>query len=148
MTTNTRSDPARAGHADADSRHARVARIAVGSFDLATSAVHITLATQAPDRYKHFADAAIVGFVHDGWRDIFMAHPTAWGLAIAAGEACLAILLLAGGAAARIGYVGVIAFNGLLLLFGWGFAAWSVPAICVLAWLAKREFAQADQATP
>lgn len=56
-----------------------------------------------------------------------MAHPAFWGLAVAAGELALGILLLLGGRRARIGWVGLILFQGLLVLFGWGFLLWSLP---------------------
>jgi hypothetical protein len=70
-----------------------------------------------------------------------MAHPAAWGLAVAAGEATLGALLLAGGRAALVGWVGVLTFTVLLMLFGYGFWLWSVPALAVLGSLAARDWA-------
>jgi len=77
--------------------------------------------------------------VRDGWQDVFMAHPAAFGLALAAGETVLGILLLRGGRAADVGWAGVIAFNVLLMLFGFGFWLWSLPALVVLVALARRD---------
>ena len=42
-----------------------------------------------------------------------------------AGEVTAGTLLLVGGRAARVGWVAVIAFHVLLMLFGWWVWAWS-----------------------
>jgi hypothetical protein len=66
------------------------------------------------------------------WDRIFMAAPVGWGLALSLGEAALGVLLLRGGAWAKAGWAGVIAFHLALMLFGWGFWLWSVPALAFL----------------
>ncbi len=58
-----------------------------------------------------------------------------------AGETTLGILLLLGGRCATIGWVGVIAFHVLLMLFGYGVWLWSVPALVLLVFLARRDTA-------
>ena len=63
------------------------------------------------------------------------------------GEAVLGTALLLGGTAARWGYAGVIAFHVALMLFGWGFWMWSVPALVFLVWLARRDWPLLDQPT-
>lgn len=68
-----------------------------------------------------------------------MADPRAWGLALAAGEALLGVLLLLGGRAARWGWVGVLAFHALLLGFGFGFWPYALGAGAVLGVLAVRD---------
>lgn len=47
---------------------------------------------------------------------------------------------LVGGRAARVGWVGVITFHLLLMLFGVGFFLWSVPALAVLVVAAVRDW--------
>jgi hypothetical protein len=116
------------------------ARLAVGGFFLMTGGVHLGLVAADPTVYRHFADDALLGFVRDGWSDVFMAHPTFWGLGVMALELCLGALLLAGPRAARLGWAGVIAFHALLMLFGFGFWFWSIPALVVLVHLARREW--------
>ena len=69
-----------------------------------------------------------------------MPHASFWGLCLMLGETMLGILLFLGGRWAKVGWVGVIAFNVLLVLFGWGFLLWSVPAVGVLTFLAVRDW--------
>ena len=90
-----------------------------------------------PQTYRHFADAGLFAFVRDGWQNIFMAHPTAFGLLLAAGETVLGILLLLGGRAATYGWAGVVGFHLLLMLFGFGVWLWCIPALAVLIHLAR-----------
>lgn len=40
-----------------------------------------------------------------------------------------------------VGWVGVLLFQVLLMLFGLGFWLWSLPAIAMLLWLARRDLA-------
>jgi len=119
-----------------DRRTARNGRAVVGGFFLFTGGVHLGIVAADTGFYRHFADHALLGFVRHGWSDVFMAHPAMWGLCLALGEAVLGTLLLVGGAAARVGWAGVITFQMLLMLFGPGFWAWSLPALAVLVPLA------------
>ncbi len=116
----------------------------VGSFFLWTSGIHVGIALVAANSYQHFADAAVMAGVDRGWNEVFMANPRAWGLAVAAGELVLGLLVLRGGRAARAGWLGVIAFQLLLVLFGWGFLIWSAPAAAVLVVLSRRDRAAFD----
>ena len=52
----------------------------------------------------------------------------------------LGILLLRGGGAAKVGWLGVIGFHLALVLFGWVLLIWSGPAIAVLVLLARRDW--------
>jgi len=90
--------------------------------------VHVFLALTRSGSYRPFADAALFGWVYTAWQDIFMAHPTLWALLLAAAELTIAVLLVK---APRAGYVAVVAFHLALMLFGWGFWLWSVPALAV-----------------
>jgi hypothetical protein len=64
-----------------------------------------------------------------------------WGLLLAALEIALGSAMLAGGRPARVGWVAMIGFQLLLVLFGWGFLVWSVPAAAVLAGGARHDWA-------
>ena len=114
-------------------------RTALAAFYLVCAAVHVGLATMTPERYREFADQALFGFVTARWGDVFMAAPTAWGLAVAVGETSLGLALLAGGGWRRLGYAGILGFNAALMLFGWGFWLWSVPARAVVGLLAVHD---------
>ena len=103
-----------------------------GGFFLTMGGIHVGLVAADPETYRHFADSALFGFVRTGWAEVFMAHPALWGLLLAAGELTLGVLLLLGGATARWGWVAIMVFQVLLMLFGWGFWFWSLPALAVL----------------
>ena len=130
---------ARASSLDPDGRR-HVGRSVVGGFYLFTGGVHLGIVAADTGFYRPFADDALLPFVRDRWADVFMADPTFWGLCLVVGETALGILLLLGGRSARVGWVGVIAFNALLVLFGWGFLLWSVPALGILVVLAVRDW--------
>lgn len=114
----------------------RRGRLVVGGIFLSTGGVHLGIVSASTAFYTHFADDALVGFVRDGWSDVFMATPVFWGLCLFLGETLLGVLLLCGGPWARVGWAGVIAFHVLLMLFGLGFWLWSVPALALLIPLA------------
>jgi hypothetical protein len=111
----------------------------VGGFYLTMGGVHIGMVAADTEVYRHFADAGLFSFFRDGWQDIFMAQPAVFGLLIAAGEITLGILLLMAGRAATVGWVGVVAFHVLLMLFGFGIWVWCLPALAVLAYLTRRD---------
>jgi hypothetical protein len=128
-------------------------RSIVGGFYLAMGGIHLGLVAARPEVYRHFADHGLFGFVVTGWRDVFMAAPVFWGMCLMSGEIALGTALLLGGTPARVGWLGVLAFHLLLMLFGFGFWLWSVPAIAVLVWLALRDERRrtgppSDQASP
>ena len=112
----------------------------VGGFFLVMGGVHLGIVAADPTTYDGFADHGFFGFVRTGWTDIVMANPAAWGLLLMAGELTLGTLLLAGGRAARLGWIGVITFHALLMLFGWWAWVWAVPALALLITLARRDF--------
>lgn len=118
----------------------RRGRVVTGGFFLMTAGVHLGIVGADPSFYTHFADAALLPLARTGWAEVFMAAPAFWGLCLFAGEAVLGVLLLAGGRAARVGWVGVIAFHVLLMLFGVGFWVWSVPALVLLVVLARSDW--------
>ncbi|TCC16048.1 hypothetical protein [Kribbella sindirgiensis] len=101
------------------------------------AAIHVTLALATPSSYDGFADAALFGWVQRGWENIFMAHPTMWALLLAAAEATIAVLLVK---ARLVGYLAVVLFHLALLLFGWGFWLWCIPALAFAVPAAYHEF--------
>lgn len=111
----------------------------VGGFYLSMGGIHMGLVAADTDVYRHFADAALIGFVRDGWANIFMAQPAVFGLLLAAAETTLGVLLLRGGRAASIGWAGAISFHALLMLFGLGIWVWCIPALVVLTYLARHD---------
>ncbi len=79
-------------------------------------------------------------FVRTGWQEVFLAQPVLWGLLVALGELTIAVLLLVGGRPARLGWIAAITFQGLLVLFGWGFLCWSVPFTVMLLLGARHDW--------
>ena len=113
---------------------------AVGGFYLAMAGVNAGLAIGNAAVYRHFADHGLFGFVRTGWAEIVMANPALWAALLAAGEVCLGVALLLGGSIARWGWVGVLVFHVLLLLFGWGDWAYAVPALVTFWALARHDW--------
>ncbi|WP_329000974.1 hypothetical protein OHA18_41905 [Kribbella sp. NBC_00709] len=88
--------------------------------------VHVFLALTTPESYRPFADAALFDWVYDAWQNIFIAYATLWALLLAATELTIAVLMAK---SPRVGYIAVVAFHLALMLFGWGFWLWSLPAL-------------------
>lgn len=104
----------------------------VGGFFLYTGGIHLGIVAANANIYAPFAQEALFPFIEDAWQTIVMGNPSAWGLVLSLGEASLGVLLLLGGKWAKAGWAGVIAFHLALMLFGWGFWLWSVPALAFL----------------
>ena len=119
---------------------ARVARGVVGGLYLATAGINAGLVIADPSVYQHFADESYLPFVRRTWTAVVMAAPTSWFLLLAAGELVLGVLLLLGGPAARVGWVGVVVFHVLLMLFGVGFWLWCVPVLAALMVAARADW--------
>lgn len=114
-------------------RRARVLRPQwVGWFFLWTSGIHVGIVASDPGIYTHFADQALLPGLAHAWSQVFMPNAVLLGLVLAAGEACLGLLLLGSARQRRAGWVGVIAFHVALMAFGWGFWIWSVTALALL----------------
>lgn len=99
--------------------------------------VHAGFAIGDPQAYRSFADTALFDWVFRGWQDIFMADPRLWALLLGAGELLIAALLIF---ARRLGFAGVVVFHLALMLFGWGFWLWCVPALAFAVPAAVHEF--------
>lgn len=142
MASSAATSVVPAGRSEDRRRRRAWERGVVGCFFVMMSGVHLGLVAADPSVYRHFADHALFGFVRSGWREVFMADPAFWGLCVMGGELVLGGLLLVGGRAARAGWAGVLLFQVLLMLFGPGFWLWSLPAIALLVWLARRDLAK------
>jgi hypothetical protein len=121
-------------------RHAASVRHAVGGFFLFTAGINVGLAAADPGIYREFAAASYLDVVARLWQDVVMAEPRVWALLLACGELAIGVLLLVGGRAARVGWVAVVAFHVLLMLFGFGLWWWSVPVLAVLVPVAVAEW--------
>lgn len=120
----------------------------VGGFYLVMGGVHLGIVSADPQTYDGFAERGLFDFVRTGWDQVVMANPSVWGLLLMAGEVTLGALLLLGGRPALVGWVGVITFHVLLMLFGWWVWLWSVPALTLLLPLARRDFRRARAEVP
>lgn len=113
-------------------KRARLRRKIVGGLFLYAGGIHLGIVAAGPTFYASFAREAFIPLVGQAWDEIFMAAPAAWGLVLSLGEAALGVLLLRDGTWARVGWAGVITFHLALMVFGWGFWLWSVPALAFL----------------
>ncbi len=127
---------------------AREIRRFVGGFYLTMAGINAGVVFADSQTYQHFADGARLDVVTRLWTDIVMANPAFWGLLLAAGEIVVGVLLLHGGPAARIGWVGVLAFHVLLMLFGPGIWLWCIPALAVLIPAARADWPQLSGEQP
>lgn len=148
MTTRQARPRTVRAHPGADGGAASRARGIVGGFFLFTGGVHLGIVGADPQFYANFADGALFPVVRDGWAEVFMVHPSLWGLALVVYETTLGALLLRGGRWVRFGWAGVIAFHLGLMLFGWGFWLWSVPALALLVPMAVADRRQGGQGHP
>jgi hypothetical protein len=110
----------------------RATRVGFGLLFLWASGVHVGIVSADPQLYSDVADTAWFPGIREAWREVFMAHPRAWGLAVAGGELVIAGLLLRGGQLRRLGVSAAAGFHVGLMLLGWGFWLWSVPALALL----------------
>jgi hypothetical protein len=83
---------------------AALLRITLGLLFLWGSGVHVGIVSGDPELYRHVADGAWFPGVRTAWREVFMAAPALWGLAVAMGEFLIAVLLLSGGRRTRVGW--------------------------------------------
>jgi hypothetical protein len=118
-------------------RRVRALRLAFGVTYVVGAGVHIGIVAADPGTYRPFADAALPP-IRDAWTTVFMAAPAGWGLAVAAGEFVIGMLLLIGNRqAARAGVTAAIGFHVALLLFGWWAWFYAVPALGLLILAAR-----------
>jgi hypothetical protein len=112
-------------------RRVALARRVVGGMFLVGAGVHVGIVAADTEVYRRFADSALP-VVRTAWREVFMAQPTGWGLAVSAGELAIGTAILASGPWPRRGLLAAIAFHVALMLFGWWAWVWSVPMLVLL----------------
>lgn len=90
--------------------------------------------------YAGFADGASFGFVRDTWDSLVVPHHTLFIGLLIAGEALAGLLVLVPGRIRQAALLGLVAFNVLLLSFGWAYLVWSAPLVLALGllWQAGR----------
>jgi len=112
----------------------------MGAFYASMGGVHLGITAADPETYAPFADAAVFTFVREGWADVFMANPAFWGFCMFLGETLIAVLLLVGGRPAKVGWVLVVAFQLLLMLFGFVVWFWTAFALAVVVPLMRHDW--------
>lgn len=128
------------GEARLGTTRAAAVRRFVGGFFLVMGGINAGITAADPQTYESFADRSFWPFVTDTWREAVMATPLFWFLLLAASELILGLLLLRGGQAARVGWIGVLTFHVLLMPFGFWMWLWSLPMLAVLVSLARRDW--------
>lgn len=117
----------------------------IGAFYLVMAGINIGITVADASTYRHFADGGLFPFVRAGWRDIVMDHPGAWIGLLAAGEIAMGLAFLARPPWPRVAYAAAIVFHLALMVFGWGFWLWAIPAIGALAGAARHDLSEARQ---
>jgi hypothetical protein len=87
------------------------------------------------DDYSGFADGASTSFVHETWESLVVPHHGLFIGLLIAFEALAGIFVVFEGQARQSALLLLIAFNVLLLSFGWGFLVWTVPMVVALTLL-------------
>jgi hypothetical protein len=117
------------------SRRARyVGRAAVGVLFIVGGALLHIINLATGSNYSGFADPALFSWVTDAWESVVVPNAVPFIGLLVVFEATVGVLALSGGRRTQIGYAGVIAFYGLLWLFGpeiW-FVLVMLPAMLVL----------------
>lgn len=114
--------------------------IAAGAFYTCMAGVHLGVVVANPQVYASYGEAASMEWVSRLWAQIFMANPAFWGLVAAGLEVLIGVLLLVGGRASRLGWVAVAAFQVALILLGWGYLFWIVPALAIAVLGARHDW--------
>ncbi|WP_204163841.1 hypothetical protein [Nocardioides solisilvae] len=112
----------------------------VGGFFLFTAGINVGMAAADADAWGVFGDQAALDVVRETWQDVVAGSPAPWALLLAAAELAVGVLLLRGGRAARVGWVGAIGFHVLLMAFGPWIWVWCLPVLAVLVPVARAEW--------
>lgn len=113
---------------------------AAGAFYTCMAGIHIGVVAANPQVYASYGESASLVWVQTLWADIFMARPAFWGLIAAALEICIGVLLLVGDRASKFGWIAVIAFQVALILLGWGYLLWIIPALLIAVLAARHDW--------
>lgn len=118
-----------------------------GAVFLASGLAHLLLMSLNPAAYDNFADASWWPLVAHAWRSVLVPNVHYLIPVLAAFELGVGCAILSR-RFRMVGIAAAAAFNAALTLFGWGFFAWSLPALALLArfaWLERRDRALRGQ---
>jgi hypothetical protein len=93
----------------------------------------------AGSSYSGFADAAYISFVRETWESLVVPNQTIFIGLLAAFEATMGLLVLIRGWVRQAALLALIAFNVLLISFGWAYYLWALPIAGALALLLRAE---------
>ena len=111
---------------------------AFGGVFLAGSVTHVVLVSVSSTSYDSFADSSYWPFITHAWRSVVVPNIYYLIPLLAVFEATVGILLLIS-STRRIGIAAAMAFTVALMLFGWGFWLWSLPALALLEYFRRLE---------
>jgi hypothetical protein len=103
-------------HRSATARYVGRAAVAV-LFVVGGALLHVINLVDGDD-YSGFADPAVSGWITDTWESVVVPNAVVFIGLLAAFEAAVGVLALTGGRGTRIAYIAVIAFYGVLWVFG------------------------------
>jgi hypothetical protein len=120
---------------------AELSRLLVAAVYLTGSFTHLIIATVRPRLYDAFGEWApfTAPALADIWDSVVVPNATAFGLLVAGGELAVALLVMRGGRATRLGLSGAIGFHVVLAVF-FGLWIYAVPAIVALTYLQRYHF--------
>ena len=119
--------------------------VAAGAFYTCMAGIHVGVVAANPAVYASFGAATPFNWVSTAWATVFMANPKFWGLFAAALELLIGVLLLRGGQSAKLGWIAVVAFQLGLILLGWVYLVWIVPAIIIAVLAARHDWPQLSE---
>lgn len=119
-------------------RHRRAYRVGIGTVSvlwvLAGALVNL-LTLLSGENYTGFADAGIAPFVRTTWESLVVPNAGLFIGLLIAFEAAAGLAVLVPGRLRRAGLWALIAFNVLLLWFGWYYLPWTLIGTTALALL-------------
>jgi hypothetical protein len=113
---------------------------------LGGAAVNVSFLARGDD-YSGFANLASTAFVRETWESLVVPHHLIFIGLLVAFEALAGALVLVEGQVRQTALLALIAFNVLLLSFGWVYLIWSVPLVLALTalWRTGRAKAPGDR---
>ena len=96
-----------------------IVRIILGIIYLMGALINLLFAMQNPGIYQTFSDFAVIPFYKTLWGSLVMPNITICLLPVIAFEIIMVILILSKGSLVKIGLMGGIAFNLMLIPFWW-----------------------------
>ena len=101
-----------------------IVRIILGIVYFIGALINLRFALQSPEVYQTFADFAVIPFYRTLWSSIVMPHITKWLLLVVGCEIIMGLFILSKETLVKIGLLGGIVFNLMLIPFWW--SGWGV----------------------